>query len=356
MNEVIATAPVRVCDLGGWTDTWFGSPGQVCHLAVGPGVTVAARRLPRGAGEPLVTLVAPSVGADLRFGFATVDGGTDWQRPTPTQHRLLELAVGSVLESAEVGPAEAFHIEISSGVPAGAALGTSASVLVALIAAMRTLVSGDPGGPASLAEAAHQVETERAKREAGVQDQWAAAMGGGGLLSIGPYPTVRHRRLSIDDDTISALGERLVTVVFGAHDSSAVHAEVINALVGCGGEAHERARAALRTLSTLASQGAASLEAGDLDGWASLLTDSTEVQGVLHPGLVGSAHRRAIEVGRSLGATGWKVNGAGGSGGSLTLLAGESSSGSLADALAAEDRGWTLLALRPAPGVDIAMP
>ena len=31
------SAPIRIADCGGWTDTWFGSPGQVCHLAMEPG-------------------------------------------------------------------------------------------------------------------------------------------------------------------------------------------------------------------------------------------------------------------------------------------------------------------------------
>ena len=39
MRRVRATAPVRVADVGGWTDTWFGSPGQVCSVAVGPAVS-----------------------------------------------------------------------------------------------------------------------------------------------------------------------------------------------------------------------------------------------------------------------------------------------------------------------------
>ena len=55
------------------------------------------------------------------------------------------------------------------------------------------------------------------------------------------------------------------------------------------------------------------------------MTESTEAQERLHPALVGSEARRVIEVAREHGALGWKVNGAGGEGGSLTLLCGESS-------------------------------
>ena len=38
---VHASAPIRICDNGGWTDTWFGGPGRVVNIAVEPGVEVA---------------------------------------------------------------------------------------------------------------------------------------------------------------------------------------------------------------------------------------------------------------------------------------------------------------------------
>ena len=40
------SVPVRICDIGGWTDTWFGGPGRVVNIAVTPGV----RRLVRAIG------------------------------------------------------------------------------------------------------------------------------------------------------------------------------------------------------------------------------------------------------------------------------------------------------------------
>src|SRR5438309_4732014 len=38
-----ASVPVRICDNGGWTDTWFGGPGRVLNIAVNPGVEVSIR-------------------------------------------------------------------------------------------------------------------------------------------------------------------------------------------------------------------------------------------------------------------------------------------------------------------------
>ena len=50
-RTVTATAPVRVCDLGGWTDTWFAGHGLVVNVAVAPGVTARVTRHPWGRAQ-----------------------------------------------------------------------------------------------------------------------------------------------------------------------------------------------------------------------------------------------------------------------------------------------------------------
>jgi D-glycero-alpha-D-manno-heptose-7-phosphate kinase len=52
------------------------------------------------------------------------------------------------------------------------------------------------------------------------------------------------------------------------------------------------------------------------------MDECTAGQAELHPELVSHDAWQAIEVARSQGALGWKVNGAGGEGGSLSLLCG----------------------------------
>lgn len=351
-RSVVARAPVRVADVGGWTDTWFGSPGQVCSLAVGPGVEVAATLVARGTGDELpVRLVSSAVGLDGRTGPS--DDG--WAFPLPGEHPLLEHAVGTVLESVALPDDVGIEITISGAVPAGASLGTSAAVVVAILGSLDALVAGGERSPAELARLAHWVETVAAGRESGVQDQWSAVMGGCGLLAVGPYPEARHEVVELSSSTVRALGRRLVTVVFEPHDSSTVHHEVIHLLTACGGAEHDRARHAMRRLAALAAEAASALEHADVDRWAGILSESTEVQGRLHPGLVGPAHHAAIEVARSLGATGWKVNGAGGAGGSLTVIAANraGAAADLAAALSATDPAWRVVDLTPAPGLSV---
>jgi D-glycero-alpha-D-manno-heptose-7-phosphate kinase len=62
--------------------------------------------------------------------------------------------------------------------------------------------------------------------------------------------------------------------------------------------------------------------ASDFKGFGRAMADNTDAQGRLHPELISTDARRVIEIARSHGAIGWKVNGAGGYGGSLTILGG----------------------------------
>ncbi|MBX3314954.1 MAG: hypothetical protein KF906_11605 [Actinobacteria bacterium] len=357
-HAVRAEAPVRVADVGGWTDTWFGSPGRVCHLAVGPGVAVEARLVEVDRRVSPVLLNAPSLGESYRTG-PHPDPAARWGAPVPGRHPLLEHAVAAVLEAVDLPEGRGIDVTITSAVPPGASLGTSASVVVAVVAALDALVGGGAlaaDGPASLAELAHRIETMRAGREAGVQDQWAAAFGGAGLLAVNPYPSVARTPVPLAPDVAAELDARLVTVVFAPHDSSTVHGHVITDMVTCSSTGHDRARAALRELSALAGDAADALGAGDLDRWGAVLTEATGAQQRLRAELVGGAHERAIALASESGATGWKVNGAGGEGGSLTILAADASSAARVRAeLVAADPDWSVLDLRVAPaGVTVA--
>lgn len=358
-RRVLASVPVRVADVGGWTDTWFGSPGQICSVAVGPGVHVegqVVRRDGSGRGGAPVHLVAPSLDEDYGVGPSAEVG---WVHPVPGRQPLLEHAVGAVLADTVVDPGVTIELRITSAVPPGASLGTSAAVLVGVLAALDAIVDPEAGNtttPDDLARRAHEVETGRAGREAGVQDHWAAAHGGIGHLIVSPYPSVRWRAIVPPVGVAGALAARLVTVVVGSHDSSVVHGEVIHALLSCAGTSHDPARRALRDLVRLAGEAAEALGSGDLGAWANVLVRSTDAQAALHPGLVGRAHQAAIAAGRAAGAVGWKVNGAGGAGGSLTFLAAsDRDPADLGSALAEADRSWRVVDLRPAPGAAITV-
>ncbi len=292
----MATAPVRIADCGGWTDTWFADRGAVCNVAAGPGVHVEATYEP---SEPFtVSLDLPSAG-----------GCYSYDVHAPARNRLVEKAI------AVHGPTGgALTIAIRSAVPPGCGTGTSACVAVALIGALRALC-GEPVVPASVAQMAHQLETMHLGQQSGVQDQWAAALGGAHLLKIDDYPVVAPLTINIADNTWAALEQSLITVWLGRpHDSSAIHSQVIAEL-----ESGDVARR-LEPLRQAAFDAAYALDHDDLAAYGAALTANNEAQRSLSPALIGIDAQRAIEVVRSCGALGWKVNGAGGNGGTLTVL------------------------------------
>ena len=293
---------MRVCDIGGWTDTWFARHGHVFSIAVRPGIEVVASAYPRASRPHAVVVHALDYGERL-----VLDRG----HPVPARHRLLAAAV----DEATIPDDCAVEVSVASGVPPGCATGTSAAVAVALIGALDRLTPTSRT-IAEIARAAHRVEVERLGLQSGVQDQLAAAHGGINHIEVTEYPDAHVQRLVLNPARRSELERRLVLVYLGrAHHSSAVHEQVIAELADDGPGAPR--------LDALRRDALRAVDAAVRGDWATLgrvMIDSTEHQAALHPSLVGDGAREVIDAADRCGALGWKVNGAGGDGGSLALL------------------------------------
>lgn len=305
-KRITATAPVRTCDCGGWTDTWFARHGAVFHVAVHPGVRVVIDARPAAsAGAGPVMLRAENYGDQYAF----VPGTRPWGR-----HPLLEAAV----EAAGVPPGMTVEIRLRSAVPPGASTGTSAAVCVALVGALRAL-RGQSLDPGAVASDAHAVEVDRLGQQSGLQDQMAAAYGGVNYVEISSYPASTVRQLAVAGAVLAALEDRLLLVYLGrTHSSSAIHEQVIRDLTSAGA----RGSVALEALRGAAAAARDAVLAGDFGALGAAMRANTDAQRLLHPALVGSDARQVIAAARAHGALGWKVNGAGGEGGSIALLCG----------------------------------
>jgi D-glycero-alpha-D-manno-heptose-7-phosphate kinase len=260
--------------------------------------------------------------------------GPPWGR-----HPLLEAALAHVGVPAGV----ALAITIHSEMPAGASTGTSAAVTVALLGALYRLAGVAPE-TAAIARAAHVVEVERLGRQSGIQDQIAAAHGGVSFIDMRSYPEAVVTPVLLARETAWALEEQLLLVYLGrSHDSSGVHRAVIAGL-----ETDRTRHAPLDRLRAAASAARDAVVAGDLAALGRAMRENTAAQSALHPRLVGDAAQAVIELARSHGALGWKVNGAGGDGGSLTVLTGPSGQlrRRLAEAIAKAGEGWRVIPTR----------
>jgi D-glycero-alpha-D-manno-heptose-7-phosphate kinase len=291
VRVVDAVAPTRVCDIGGWTDTWFAGHGAVLSLAVSPGVHV---RVEAGAPETVLDVVNEGVAV-------------------PGPHPLLEAAV----EEAAPDGGTAVHVTVRSDAPAGASTGTSAAVVVALLGALDA-VTGRRRPPVEVAAAAHRVETERLGLQSGVQDQLCAATGGACFIEVPAYPSATVTPVAVPDEAWTALDRRLLLVFLGPHRSSVVHERVIAELTE-----RDDVDTPLPALRALAHRAHDALAAGDLAGLAEAMQASTSLQAGLAPGIVSEVAAGVIDAARRAGAVGWKVNGAGGEGGSVTVLCGD---------------------------------
>jgi D-glycero-alpha-D-manno-heptose-7-phosphate kinase len=135
---------------------------------------------------------------------------------------------------------------------------------------------------------------------------------------VAAYPDVEVEPVALGAPTVTEPDERLTTVYLGRpHASSKVHDVVIDSL--------ERATAAgrdalLGPLRDAAHAAASALRAGDLDAYGAALVANTDAQRALHPHLVGADAGSLIALAREHGARGWKVNGAGGEGGTVTVV------------------------------------
>ncbi len=308
IRVINSVAPIRICDNGGWTDTWFAGYGEVFNIGVYPYVEVQVEVLPKELCEHQITLYAEN----YRESYPFVPGRSKWLR-----HPLLEAAI----ECMRVPDDIALHITIYSEAPAGCSTGTSAAITVALIGALDRLTPGQMT-PHEVAYAAHRVETQILKLQSGIQDQLCAAYGGINFIQMFQYPHATVSQIQIPNGIWWELERRLVLLFLGkAHESSAVHEQVIQKLEEEGSGA-----LALDKLRRTAELSRNAVYEGDFEALGRAMIANTDAQGELHPALVSQDAHQVIEIARAHGAIGWKVNGAGGEGGSMTLLAGASSS------------------------------
>jgi len=268
-------------------------PGRILNVAVTPGVAVSIRTT---AGPEPVVFDVETFGD--RYSIIP-------REPRVARHPLLEAAIDAFPPPKGL----AVEVRVRSSVPAGCGTGTSAAVAVALLGGLSAMRQ-EQRSPRDIAYAAHRLEVDILGVESGIQDQLSAAFGGINYLEIETYPEATVYPLP----TWEELSPRLTLVFLGrAHDSSAVHRQVIEDVGSRGSEVFSR----LRDAAVAARE---AVHAQDLDAFGHAMIANTEAQGSLHPGIVGVDARRVIELAVARGALGWKVNGAGGDGGSVTIL------------------------------------
>jgi D-glycero-alpha-D-manno-heptose-7-phosphate kinase len=303
LKTILARTPIRVNDIGGWTDTWFAGEGKVLNTAVSPIIEVKIEAYENREGRPDRVKVH-ALNYDTVF-------RVDPDKPSFEPQPLIQGALNMLPIPEEF----ALDISIRSEVPAGCSTGTSGSLCVALLGAI-DLLQSKRRTPREIASLAHEVETRKLKLQSGIQDQLCAAHGGISYIHMKEYPEADVETLALDANLLRALDERLALIYLGgAHSSSALHEQVIAFLEEQGSQ-----YSILADLRALADEARSSLLEGDLEAFGKAMAQNNACQKALHAALISKRAEAIIKIARTHDARGWKVNGAGGDGGSLTLL------------------------------------
>ncbi len=320
-RRISAVAPIRICDIGGWTDTWFSGTGAIFNIAVYPYVEVQIS-LEERKSESKYDIILENYGD--RYSFEPEAEKFD-------KHPLIEAAI----QLMDIREEHCLRINIYSDAPPGASTGTSAAVSVALIGALDALRPGRLTAN-EVAKLAHYVETEKLGLQCGIQDQLSSAFGGINYIQMSKFPDASVSPVQIPNSTWWELEKRLSLIYIGSpHNSSEVHKKVI-ADLGANAEHDPR----LEELRKLAGRAKDSLCDCDFELFGETMCANTEVQRQLHKELVCQRFEELIDIAKAFGVIGWKVNGAGGDGGSMTLLGDGEASRKRAFLREAESQGF----------------
>ena len=307
LRIINSVAPIRICDNGGWTDTWFAGHGTIFNIGVYPYAEAQIKVFPYSGTGDRVVIFAENY--SQRFTVNT-------EAHSYSQHPLLEAAVDYMRIPKDL----AFEVTIFSEAPAGASTGTSAAVTVALIGALDRLSPGRMT-PHEVALAAQTIETKLLGQQCGIQDQLCSAYGGINYIEMYQYPHASVSQIEGPNAIWWELERRLTLIYLGkSHSSSQVHEMVIRNLENAGPDCVQ-----LSDLRQTARKSRDAIYTGNFSALGQAMSDNTAAQERLHPALVNADAHRIIEIAKAHGALGWKVNGAGGEGGSLTLLCSEHS-------------------------------
>lgn len=296
LQIIRARAPVRFCDLGGWTDTRIVPHGAVTNFTA-----------------CLYTHVTLEIGA---FSSITIESfDTDEQAEIRDIRQIEYNSVLDLFKAAikRSGIRRGVRILARSDAPPGSGLGSSAALGVATMGALARYLKWHMV-PYEIARESQALEVEELGLECGVQDQIASAFGGVNYMEIN-YPNARVSPLELDQATLCELEDRFVLVYTGrSHFSSAMHEKVI-AEYEAG---HNRSQ--FDRLEECGRRAKEALLSGDLESFAETMNDNWAAQKALHPDITTPEIERLHELARQAGAVGFKANGAGG-GGTVTILA-----------------------------------
>lgn len=292
---IASRTPLRISFVGGGTDLpdfYEEHGGAVVSTAIDKWIHV---------------VVAPRFEGDVRVSYSKteiVDSAGE------LEHELVREAMRAA------GVPRGVEIVTLADVPSqGTGLGSSSSVTVGLLNALYAF-QGVFRPPLSLAEEAGRIEIEVLGKPIGLQDQYAAAVGGLNFIEFLPRGGgVRVEPIVCPPDTLRSLQRSLLLFYTGRQRSASEVLDVQRQATRDGS-----ATEALKRMRDLSFELRARLGDGDATALADLLAKNWELKRTLADGISDEAVNSWCERGLEAGAAAGKILGAG-AGGFLLLVA-----------------------------------
>lgn len=220
------------------------------------------------------------------------------------QHNIVRTA----LELHSIGPG--IEIDSVADIPAGTGLGSSGAFTVGLLKALHAL-KRDHISDDRLAEEACRLEIELLRQPVGKQDQYIAVYGGVTAFEFHEDGSVTTTSLQLSNDTLHDLSEHLLMFFTGySREATSVLADQQTR----SESGDEEMLANLRFIKETGREIQTRLEAGDTDGFASLMNEHWERKRARSTGMSNDRINAWYAAGMAAGASGGKLVGAGAGG------------------------------------------
>jgi D-glycero-alpha-D-manno-heptose-7-phosphate kinase len=253
---------------------------------------------------------------DEQIIFHTADRDESWSSPLAPSLPLngyLDLHKGvynRIIKDHNNGVPLGLKLTTYSDAPAGSGLGSSSTLVVAMIQAFVEWLKL-PLGEYDVAHLAYEVERLDVGLKGGKQDQYAAAFGGFNFIEFYANDRVIVNPLRIKNWIINELESSLVMYFSGvSRDSARIIAEQSDRIIAQDAASLD----ATHEIKRLAIQQKEALLKGDLDAFARSLNASGQAKKSLASGITNRELEMVYEVAIKAGAYAGKISGAGGGG------------------------------------------
>ncbi len=207
-------------------------------------------------------------------------------------------------------PKTGFRLSTFVDAPAGSGLGTSSTLVVAIIGAFVEMLKL-PLGDYDIAHYAYQIEREDLLLSGGKQDQYAAMFGGVNFMEFYEGDKVIVNPLRIKSEYLHELENNLV-LYFTANSRES--AAIINEQVKNVTSKNEKSIEAMHQLKEQARMMKEALLKGRLHEFGEILDFGFQQKRLMAHNISNSRIEEIYEAAKKAGATGGKISGAGGGG------------------------------------------